>query len=243
MVTLKVCGATTPHHVRMLAEAGADLVGLWHGVPGGPHELPVSGVAALARAAGQTGRLRPVLVTFLSDTAALLDVVARTGIRWLQLHAYQPPAVVRALKAGGPPDLAVVKVLHVLGGDCVERRFVGAYARAGVDVFLLDAATEDGRVGSTGLRLGGAAVAGLADELPRPFLLAGGVSAVRWADDAAVARHPRFLGVDVDSGARDPGGQLAAGRVSAIRRAWDGELVGATAGAGAGASAGVEVTA
>ncbi len=223
-VALKVCGATTPHDVRMLSEAGADLVGLWYGVPGGRHELSVRQVAALARVARRTGRVDPVLVTFLGDADLLLDVVGRTGVRWVQLHAYQPPGVVRALRAGGPPDLTVVKVLHVRRGECVERRFVGAYARAGVDCFLLDTATEDGRVGSTGLRLAGAAVADLADELPRPFLLAGGVSADRHPDDRLLADHPRFLGVDVDSGARDGAGRLAAGRVAAIRHAWDDEL-------------------
>jgi phosphoribosylanthranilate isomerase len=216
---LKVCGATTPDDVELLAEAGAELVGLWHGIPGGPAELPARSFCALAAAAHRTGRAEPVLVTFLKDPAALAGAVARSGVRWVQLHAYQPPAVVRALKAAHP-DVTVVKVLHVQGGACVERRFVGAYERAGTDLFLLDATTGDGRVGSTGERLDPWAVSALADSLSVPFLLAGGITDVAGPGDGVVASHPRFLGVDVDTGARLPDGRFDARRVAAIRSRW-----------------------
>lgn len=216
---LKVCGATTPDDVELLASAGADLVGLWHGIPGGPAELSAGELAALAAVAHRTGAVAPVLVTFLKDPAALAGAVARSGVRWVQLHAYQPPAVVRALKAAHP-DVTVVKVLHVQGGSCVERRFVGAYERAGTDLFLLDATTGDGRVGSTGERLDPWAVGALADELTVPFLLAGGITDVPGPGDGHVAAHPRFLGIDVDTGARSGNGGFDARRIAAIRSAW-----------------------
>jgi phosphoribosylanthranilate isomerase len=216
-VILKICGATTPGEVSVLAEAGVDLVGLWHGIPGGRSELPVPSVAALARAA--RGQLRPALVTFLGDPRALLDIVARTGIRWVQLHAYQPPAVVQGLKAGDE-GLTVVKVLHVQDGTCLERPLIGSYERAGTDLFLLDATTDDGRIGSTGQRLASPAVVSLADRLSRPFLLAGGITAGNRASYEAVVGHPQFAGVDVDTAARDADGHIRAARVAAIRRTW-----------------------
>jgi phosphoribosylanthranilate isomerase len=216
-VILKICGATTPRDVLTLAGAGVDLVGLWHGVPGGRSELPVSSVAALAGVA--RGQLQPALVTFLRDTRTLLDVVARTGVRWVQLHAFQPPAVVQGLKAGDE-GLTVVKVLHLQDGTCLERPLIRSYERAGTDLFLLDATTDDGRIGSTGQRLASPAVVSLADRLSRPFLLAGGITAGNRASYEAVVGHPQFAGVDVDTAARDADGHIRAERVAAIRRHW-----------------------
>ena len=204
---LKVCGATT-----------ADLVGLWHGVAGGRSDLPVDSAAALAGVARPA--LQPVLVTFLGEPGALLDVIARTGVRWVQLHAYQPPALVRALKAADE-GLTVVKVLHLQGGTCLERPLVPSYERAGTDMFLLDAVADDGRLGSTGRQLAVPAVVELGDRLSRPFLLAGGVSAKNRPDFEAVVPHPRFAGVDVDTAARGADGRIRAERVAAIRRCWN----------------------
>lgn len=217
---LKTCGVTTQDDIELLAAAGADLVGLWHGVPGGHAGLRVEEVAALAAAARATTRLQPVLVTFLGDVDALGAVVAGTGIRWLQLHAYQPPAVVRALRAAVPGELTIVKVLHVGAGTCLERPFIRSYERAGTDLFLLDAVTQDGRIGSTGQQLRESDVVELVPHLTRPFLLAGGISAHNRADFGSVVEHPRFFGIDVDTGARDDRGRFRSGIVSGITRGW-----------------------
>jgi len=217
---LKVCGATTFHDIDVLAEGGADLVGLWHGIPGGPADLPADRVVTLAGAARATGRLRPVLVTFLRDVAVLRDVVARSGIRWLQLHAFQPPAVVRALRAALPSEVAIVKVVHVRDGECLERRLLGAYERAGTDLFLIDAVTEDGRIGSTGRRLREADVLDLADQTDRPFLLAGGLRADSRDEFRSLVEHPRFFGIDVDTAARDRDGVFRPHLVRGIAQGW-----------------------
>ncbi len=90
MTLVKFCGAVTRREVRELAAAGADLVGLWHAVPGGRAELPLdrlAGLAATARAAGPD----PVLVTLSADRDELTAALGAAGIRWIQLHGYQPP--------------------------------------------------------------------------------------------------------------------------------------------------------
>ena len=83
----------------------------------------------------------------------------------------------------------MIKVLHVRGGACIEERLIGVYEKAGVDVFLFDAVSEDGRVGSTGQTLDAEVVASLAEGLTRPFLLAGGISAEN-REEFADARDP-----------------------------------------------------
>ncbi|MEU8891679.1 N-(5'-phosphoribosyl)anthranilate isomerase [Streptomyces sp. NPDC048442] len=217
---VKICGAGSVREVRDVAAAGAGLVGLWHGVPGGRADLPAGRLTELAAAARETGRLESVLVTFASDAAVLADVAARAAVDWVQLHGYQPPATVRALRRLLPKGARVVKVLHVRDGSCVEAPLIGAYERAGTDAFLLDAVAADGRVGSTAQSLDDAVVTGLADRMQRPFLLAGGLDADNRGRFGAAVAHPRFLGIDVDSAARDGDGLLAAARAAAVVHAW-----------------------
>ncbi|RSS83345.1 N-(5'-phosphoribosyl)anthranilate isomerase [Streptomyces sp. WAC06614] len=219
---LKVCGATAPQDIEAAAAAGADCVGLWHGVPGGPRELDPDGLAALAAAARSTGLL-PVWVTFLADPGALVATARAAGAGWIQLHAYQPPAVVRALREALPASVGIVKVLHVApgGAGCVERPLIGAYARAGTDLFLLDTATEDGRIGSTGRTLDQADVTALLPRLTRPFLLAGGLSPANRPAYEEVVAHPGFRGIDVDTAARDRvTGGFGIPEIAALARAW-----------------------
>lgn len=215
---LKVCGATRVTDLDHLGAAGADLVGLWHGVPGGHAELGVPVLGRLADAARAAGGPRPVLVTLAADPAEVVAVLRRTGIDWVQLHGYQPPGLVRALLAAYP-ELTVVKALHVRDGVCVEDRLMAAYRRAGAAAFLLDTVTAEGRLGSTGQSLDPAVVTAFLAASPLPVVLAGGL------DAGTVARYRplagRLLGIDVDTGARDPRGRIDPARVAALRRELD----------------------
>ncbi|WP_326700278.1 N-(5'-phosphoribosyl)anthranilate isomerase [Streptomyces sp. NBC_01754] len=215
---LKVCGATRPEEAVAVA-ARSDLVGLWYGVEGGAHDLSEAAVPALADAVRAGRRAEPVLVTFLHDAGRLARVATAARVRWIQLHAYQPPGAVAALRAA-LPDAVLVKAVHVLDGRCAERPFLGAYARAGTDLFLVDAATPDGAVGSTGRRLPPEALDPLLPVLGLPFLLAGGLTGADAARGPVLRAHPGFRGVDVDGAARGDDGLLDAHRTAALDRAW-----------------------
>ncbi|KAA0680617.1 N-(5'-phosphoribosyl)anthranilate isomerase [Roseomonas genomospecies 6] len=221
---LKICGITQTGDIETLRGLPVDFIGLWHGVEGGHANLPLaelSRLAGAARAAGEAaGRLEPVLVTFLSDAEALRRAVGESGVRWVQLHGFQTPALVCALRGALPAGTRIVKVLHVHGDRCAERPLIRAYENAGVDLFLMDSATSDGRIGSTGLPLDAATALSLADAVSRPFFLAGGISADNQALHGAAIRHPRFFGIDVDSKARDAARRLCPASVAAITRNW-----------------------
>lgn len=222
---MKVCGIGTTAELDLLAAQRVDFVGLWWGVPGGPHDLDRDAWSALAHAAAATGVLAPVLVTFAKDPEQLRATFETAPVEWVQLHGYPTPGTVRKVKAlgAGADDVKVIKVLHIRGGDCVEASLIASYEKAGVDVFLFDVVTEDGRVGSTGQALDAAVVAPLADRLTRPFLLAGGISDANRADYESLTKHPLFLGIDVDTNARDAGGAISSERVAAIARVWRGD--------------------
>jgi phosphoribosylanthranilate isomerase len=220
---LKVCGIVEPGEIDTLAAHGVDLVGLWLAVPGGPHDLPPDRWRALAQHAADTaGAPSPVLVTFAKDAEVLRSALESAPAQWVQLHGYPTPGFVRKVKAievGGEP-IKVIKVLHVKGGECVEASLIGSYEKAGVDVFLFDVVSDDGRVGSTGQELDPSVVAPLLDKLTRPFLLAGGISADNRSRYENLAAHRLFLGIDVDTNARGADGRISAGSVAAITGAW-----------------------
>ncbi|WP_017615295.1 phosphoribosylanthranilate isomerase [Nocardiopsis salina] len=217
---LKVCGATSARDVDVLASSGADCVGLWHGVPGGRAELTADWLVSLAGAARRTGRLEPVLVTFLGDPRALADTARSAGMRWIQLHAYQSPPVVRSLRTA-LPEAVIVKVLHLdQGGSCPELPLIDSYARAGTDLFLLDTVADGGRIGSTGRSSAEWAVMDVVSRTTVPFLLAGGITPQSTADYPRVVRQPAFRGVDVDTAARDTDGRICAHAVDDLVRAW-----------------------
>jgi phosphoribosylanthranilate isomerase len=217
---VKVCGIVEPSELEVLAAHRVDWVGLWLAVPGGPHDLAPERWGELAeRATAPPDGPAPVLVTFTKDVELLRDALTTAPVEWVQLHGYPTPGVVRKVKAIADA-VKVIKVLHVRGEECVEASLIGSYEKAGVDVFLFDTVSEDGRVGSTGLTLNADVVASLADRLNRPFLLAGGISDDNRARFAALTEHPLFLGIDVDTNARGHDGRIDAGRVEAITRTW-----------------------
>jgi len=219
---VKVCGIVEPGEIDLLAAQAVDFVGLWWGVPGGPHDLELAQWRSLAEAAAATGSVTPVLVTFAKDAEQLRATLEGAPVRWIQLHGYPTPGTIRKIKAieAGGDGVKVIKVLHVKGGECVEAPLLGSYEKAGVDVFLFDVVSDDGQVGSTGQAIDPAVVAPLADKLNRPFLLAGGISAANRADYEALASHPRFLGIDVDTNARAADGKISHDNVEAISRVW-----------------------
>lgn len=216
-MVIKVCGATTAWDVDVLARAEVDFVGLWHEVPGGHAELSLDRLTQLSAAAMQRPRPTPVMVTLSDDAEALLRAMSQSRLQWVQLHGYQRPATVATLARAGA---RVIKVLHVGAAGCPERPLLPAYERAGTEVFLLDHTEPDGRLGSTGQRIALSAAIELADQLHRPFLLAGGISPANRPYYQRVVEHPRYYGIDADSSARDPRGRLDAVRVAELCKRW-----------------------
>jgi phosphoribosylanthranilate isomerase len=115
---VKVCGVTTAADAIMVADAGADAIGLnlW---PKSPRYVELEAAVRLATAV--RGRVEIVLLTVDLDPEDLRR--ARTAIEpdWLQLHGHAPDALVEALQPrafraiglAGEGDVSVA--LHVPG--------------------------------------------------------------------------------------------------------------------------------
>jgi phosphoribosylanthranilate isomerase len=217
---VKVCGITRLAEIELLGTLPVDLVGLWYGVRDGRADLSLIECQRLAAAACATHNLEPVLVTFMNDAEALREVIHHLPLRWIQLHGYQTPGLVRAVKRTASDEVRIIKVLHVHQACCLEASLVRAYEKAGVDVFLFDTVTDDGHIGSTGRPLDSGVAAALAKRLTRPFLLAGGINSENWCEHLNSIRDPGWLGIDLDTNARRRDGTLRPENIESIFQAW-----------------------
>jgi phosphoribosylanthranilate isomerase len=189
-VTLvKICGVNDAAGFDAAVAAGADMIGFVF-YPASPRAVtPAQAVALSGRAAGGPERVG----LFVDPDDALLDaVLAALPLDVIQLHGEETPARAAEIRARfGRP---VMKALGVAEPADLAR--LADYAPA-VDRFLLDAKPMPGAAlpGGNATAFDWRLVAGAA--IPRPWLLAGGLT----PDNVAEAlRQSGAPGVDVSSG-------------------------------------------
>lgn len=183
---VKLCGLRRPVEVRLAAALGVWACGfVFH--PPSPRHVTPEVAAALAREAGSVVR---VGVFVHHDVDEIRRIAERVGLNAVQLHRRWTAVEVACLRREG---LAVIGLLRPGWID----RLADLEEEAMPEFFLLE--PEAGGLGGTGVRrdwIGLAArLAGI--QLPRPFLLAGGLDAEQLAA-AVEAVTPD--GVDVSSG-------------------------------------------
>lgn len=152
---LKICGITNLDDARLVAALGADYLGFIF-YPGSPRYVEPERVREiLAWIHGP----EPVGVFLGSDPEEILQIVAATGIRTVQLHGLESPEQIRRLRDRG---LRIIKTLHVAHDASIEHlRALAEPYRELVDYLLLDAIRRSlGRHGGV-LRLAAGARHGL----------------------------------------------------------------------------------
>ncbi|HET7293302.1 MAG TPA: phosphoribosylanthranilate isomerase [Vicinamibacteria bacterium] len=202
---VKVCGITSEEDARLVADAGADALGLvfW---PNSPRAVGFEAARRIAAAAPPA--LVRVGVFVDAGAEAIARAVDEVGLDLVQLHGEERPELLEAL-----PRRAW-KALRV--GDGLAAADVAPWSRAaGV---LLDTRVA-GTPGGTGRSFDWRLAAAVRDRIGF-LVLAGGLDASNVAEAVAAARPD---GVDVSSGVeRAPGRKDAAklrAFVEAARRA------------------------
>lgn len=206
---IQVAGAKSLAEARMVAACGATHLGLPLRLP--VHAPDVTEDEARGIVRGLADAAQAVLITYLADAGETLGLCRFLGVRAVQLHGPMPLQEVRRLREAAP-GLFVIKSLVVgtpgrAGGEAALLAEARAHAPF-VDAFLTD--TFDpatGATGATGLahdwEVSRRLAAALAEGLPRPLILAGGLNADNVAQ--AVARV-RPAGVDAHTGLEDAAG-------------------------------------
>ncbi|MEM1058282.1 MAG: phosphoribosylanthranilate isomerase [Verrucomicrobiota bacterium] len=211
---IQIAGALNLAEARMIANAGADLLGLPLRLLDGREDISETEAAEMTRMlADSHPSCEVVAITYLSRAEEVLDLVERIGCRWVQLHGD-----IRAKEAADlkkrRPDLRMIKAL-VVRAENREALFAEAAAFAPlVDAFLTD--TFDpatGRRGATGQTHDWAVSRELVERLAAPVILAGGLH----EGNVAEAVHTvRPAGVDAHTGLELPDGRKCPERVAAF---------------------------
>lgn len=217
---VKICGVTTADDARMVAESGADAIGL-NFVAGSPRCLSVEAARAVADAIPD--HVLVVGVFAGMPAAEIRRVVEAVGLDAVQLHGHLSGA-----GAVDPPqtcaDLAPLPVIRAirLGVDGF------AEARAWIDearslghapiMAVVDAAvtssTAAGQLGGTGATVDWGRLAAAGD-LGIPMALAGGLSPANVAEAIAATKA---IAVDTASGVESAPGRKDGGKVAAFCR-------------------------
>jgi phosphoribosylanthranilate isomerase len=194
-IRVKICGLRSAADVQAVARAGAAYAGFVF-FPKSPRHLtlPEAREAALAAPPG----LAKVALTVDADDATLDAIVEAVPLDMLQLHGHETPDRVAAVRARY--RLPVMKALGIADAD--DLAAIGDHLGV-ADQVLIDAKPPRDAVlpGGNGLSFDWRLLAGR--RWPRPWMLAGGLTA------ANVAEAVRLTGarqVDVSSGVeRAPG--------------------------------------
>lgn len=182
---VKVCGLRDPENIRAVDRLAVDLCGFIF-YPRSPRcvpddELHAEAVTQLSQTRGGVlcGRL----------ARRVLRTAGRFGLGWLQLHGDESPEacgelrqrgfrIIKAIRVAAAADLAAARAYETCADYLLFDTRCDGYGGSGrrFDWRVLDAYT--GRV---------------------PFLLSGGIDA-GCADAVRGFAHPRFAGVDLNSG-------------------------------------------
>ena len=236
MFQIKICGVTTAADARVVAEAGADCIGL-NFVAGSPRRLTLAAAQDVA-AAIPAGVLR-VGVFAGSPAADILRVVASVGLGAVQLHGHlqptgsdgerlvwDPPSLCGEL--GGLPIIRAVRLQGPPASDglAAARAWLEAAAASGhcPAMGICDAAVERaapvGQLGGTGAVVDWSLLFA-SGGLGIPMALAGGLTP---HNVAAAIRATGLHAVDTASGVELAPGRKDAERVRAFVAAARGAL-------------------
>src|SRR5207248_9041981 len=197
---VKVCGIRREEDAVLVAELGADAIGL---LVGQQHPSPdfISEQAAAGIARMLPSKTKTVLVTHVPDVDEIERLLRETEIATVQLHSEILPDAVQELKAR-LPNLTIIKSVHVVSDESIE--YPKPYLNL-VDGFVLDSFNPaTNQVGGTGLTHDWSISQRIVSRYSlTPMLLAGGLHA---GNVHAAIQTVKPFGVDVNSGTRGSDG-------------------------------------
>ena len=112
---IKICGLTSPREAEACAQAGADAIGVVS-FPKSPRHVDDQKIRRITSALPE--KVCPVGVFVNEPFERIMEVVSVGGLRAVQLHGQEAPALVEALSAEG---LIVIKALFVNGSPNLDQ--------------------------------------------------------------------------------------------------------------------------
>lgn len=211
-VKIKVCGITTIEDARLVAESGADYVGVIVGVDFSPRNLSLDS----ARLICEQSTLPVVILFFNWEVEEIQKAVSTLHPRAVQLLGHETPSLVRTLKKTVACE--VWKSIHLPPQGSGEISItehqdrVNSLIDAGIDAIIIDTVVgssgKNMRYGGTGQVNNWTTARSLVEAFPVRTFLAGGITPenIRQAIELV---HPYGIdlcsGVEISPGRKDPG--------------------------------------
>lgn len=182
---VKVCGLREPANIRAVDRLPVDLCGFIF-YPRSPRCVPGDELHAEA----VRNCRKPAVGVFVdAQPREMLRTAERFGLRWLQLHGDESPETCAALRQRG---YGIIKAIRIAtAADLAAARDYEGCA----DYLLFD--TRCDGYGGSGRRFDWTALDAYTGSTP--FLVSGGLDA-ECAEAVKRFAHPRFAGVDLNSG-------------------------------------------
>jgi phosphoribosylanthranilate isomerase len=210
-VKIKVCGITTVEDARLVAESGADYIGVIVGVDFSPRNLGLDS----ARLICEQSMLPAVTLFFNWEAEQIQKAVITLNPHAVQLLGHEPPSLVRTLKKTVACE--IWKSIHLPPQGLGEANITGHQNRvnslidAGIDAVIIDTVVgssgKDMRYGGTGQVNNWTVARSLVEAFPVRTFLAGGITPenIRQAIELV---HPYGIdlcsGVEIAPGQKDP---------------------------------------
>lgn len=200
-IKTKVCGITSVEDARMVAEVGADYIGVIIGVDFSPRLLGME----QARPICEQSALPVVILVFNWEAEQVQGAIETLHPHAVQLLGQETPSLVRTLK--GMTACELWKSVHLPAQGQEEANItelqdkVNALIDAGIDAILIDTVVGSSqgkmRYGGTGQVSNWATARRLLEVIPVPPFLAGGIN----PDNVQEAiKQVRPYGIDLCSG-------------------------------------------
>jgi phosphoribosylanthranilate isomerase len=210
MFRIKICGVTSVEDARMIAEAGADAIGL-NFYPGSKRY--VTPETAKRVAASLPPEVLRVGVFVNAPTEDIRQKAADVGLDLVQLHGDEPPEFVQTLvRAVALPVLRAFR-LGPQGARPIINYLQECAQRACQLEMILVEGEEPGSYGGTGKTFDWKAVRSLSELGLTPVVLAGGLTPENVAEAIETARP---AAVDVATGVESSPGRKDARLVRAF---------------------------
>jgi len=202
-VRVKICGVTNEADAHLVVASGADMLGLIVDVPvQTPRKITLARAAAISKTVGEAIPLVTVLAPSSAEEVA--RVVERVQPWAVQLHGFEPAALVKAVRTA-LPGVKLIKTLHLDAGGTIHGELPDVEL---VDFILLD--TFSDQLGGTGATHNWSASKAISAESPVPVILSGGLTSANVAD---AIRSVKPYGVDVASGVESAPGRKSVEKV------------------------------
>jgi len=207
-IKIKVCGITTVEDARLVAESGADYIGVIVGVDFSPRNLNLES----ARLICEQSTLPVVTLFFNWEAEQIQKTVATLHPHAIQLLGHEPPSLVRTLKKTAACEIWKSIHLPPQGSGEVSitehQNRVNSLIDAGIDAVIIDtvvgSSRRNMRYGGTGQVNNWTVARRLVEVFSVRTFLAGGITPEN-IQQAIELVHP--YGIDLSSGVEIAPGQ------------------------------------